>query len=211
MLYVFVVSERWSGALPNLSGSSFLLKYLNLIRIGGSVMSIEQRCGIVRHLEASTQSAGIPSCRETHVLIELPSISICRAHNENSGLFSEYQDWFLSEPFARESPDPQRVLLRKTIVPGSARRSWEEQLELLSSEERVPTANSVVLALVVAICAGAAPPFKGSYVRTATVVAPGHHVCVGYSQKQGIEISMYWRDTRRIARLGLAAERIAAC
>jgi len=92
--------------------------------------------------------------KDTHILVAIFPISIFEIRNKaKRELFerydeSRYQDNFDDLSFAEERGEVNWQLIRKTPVPGSTSKTWEEQLSLLGKDDEVPTAQTLVYTII---------------------------------------------------------------
>ncbi|MFI5240448.1 MAG: hypothetical protein ACHQUB_01945 [Candidatus Saccharimonadia bacterium] len=90
-------------------------------------------------------------CRQTHVLIECPPVSISELFLAFRELFEENSGIsLLREAYATDPIEPEWYLVRKEIYPGSTSQSWDLQRSLLERHNLVtPTPNIVIYAIVI--------------------------------------------------------------
>jgi hypothetical protein len=86
------------------------------------------------------------------------------------------------------------ILVRKTAVPGSENQTWQDQVKLLSSVERVPRAVEVSWAVMVYKFVHDENLFEKGFVRTSTISADGLHVNVGGFGQYGFTVNNDYDD-----------------
>lgn len=132
---------------------------------------------------------------DTHVLVAVFPLSIleirrrCVARN----FFYSHEDaWYETQAFAREKGETGWALVRKTPVPNSTSKTWQEQQVLLSKEEETPTACVMVYTIIGHYLATGERLFENVYVRCSDVDSDGDRVYVGQFLAYGLYIYYFW-------------------
>ena len=94
--------------------------------------------------------------------------------------------------------------LRKTIVPRSTSKMWNEQKALLSKKERVPNAAEVTWGVIAYKLARDEFLLPSIYARTNSVSVDDSHVSVGYFSVACLSVVSYWSNPILVT-VGLAA------
>lgn len=146
--------------------------------------------------------------KDTHILIAVFPLSILEIRNriERKLFFSHEDSWYNNQDFAKEQEEIGWQLICKTAVDNSFSKNWQEQQALLTENEKVPTAQSMVYAIIGHYLATGEQLFENTYVRTDSLASDGGRVDVGYFDSGGLYISSYW-DSSRSGSLGLASSR----
>ena len=91
--------------------------------------------------------------KDTHLLVAVLPLSILDLRGKVDRTLFYNQTWYRSgndskspEAFAQAPGEPSWQLVRKTAVPGSASKNWDEQLALLGADEEVPEARVMIYA-----------------------------------------------------------------
>jgi len=124
--------------------------------------------------------------------------------------FPKTRGWYYSERerFSRDEKATTKWLkLRKDPFPGSAGKSWEEQIALLTDVEYVPNDAEVEWGVTAYKAVRDIYLLPNVLVRTASrdAVVRGH-VYMGYFAEKGLHISGYW-DSSKSVPLGIASAR----
>src|SRR3989338_3538866 len=112
----------------------------------GITLSSEERNAL---LTIPFSKAELEECKDTHLLTAILPLSILQMDERNKELIKEGKlpqgtkllydasetSWYHNEPFAKEKGTAHWALIRKTIVPDSTSKTYEEQLGLLAGEE----------------------------------------------------------------------------
>lgn len=146
--------------------------------------------------------------KNTHILVAVFPLSILeiRGKMQNKGLLYN-QDWYNKEPFAKEPGHVSWQLVRKTPVPNSTSKNWQEQQSLLSSNDEVPTAQVMVYTIIGHHLSTGKRLFEKVYVRCSDVSSLDYHVYVGCFDSAGLDVSNYWGGYRNNIGVGLASAR----
>ena len=127
---------------------------------------------------------------------------------ECSYLYSKKGGWYeWKEVFARNDKVTCRwLVLRKTPVPNSTRKTWSEQEKLLSDFEVVPNVAEMVWGLTTYKAVRNVCLLHSVYVRTSSVDSHGNLVVVGDFGGDGLSIAV-WHDGRSVDYVGLSSSR----
>jgi len=149
----------------------------------------------------------LAALKDTHVLVAVFPMSILdiRGKVEGKGLFY-VQDWYNRQAFAKDRGEVGWRLVRKTPVPDSTSKSWDEQQALLSKDDETPKAQVMVYTTIGHFLATGERLFERVYVRCSDLSSDGPRVYVGCFGAYGLFVSYYWGD-RRDDRIGLSAAR----
>ena len=156
---------------------------------------------------------GIPStpkvlkeCKDTHILVPMPALSIMEIRAlVPAGTFWD-SNWYNDEAFANgEKCRPGWHLIRKTAVPDSTGKCYDEQVALLGSEEEVPPACELVYAAVISKLVRDDKLFSRGWVRSSSLSSAGCRVHVSFCG-DGLVIDD-WCDVARYDDLGVASSR----
>lgn len=79
--------------------------------------------------------------------------------------------------------------IRKKIIPDSTNKNWNEQLQLLSNDEKVPNAAELSWFITTLYKVRRVKFFKNVYVRTCSVTAQHRHAVVGLFSKHMLDIN----------------------
>ena len=159
----------------------------------------------------------LQSCCETHVLVACGALSFMDVWGQQSELFDREFDpinndedciatdckmWFGTpeEEWARRPIKAGWQLVRKQLVGFATGKTWEEQKELLESDEQVPSAS--VLAQVILIhyletLSGSKPErlFEKVVARSSDTTPYDTQVHLGYFDQDGLVVAG-WDDDR---------------
>jgi len=96
----------------------------------------------------------LESCKNTHVLVAVFPLSILEIRGRVDrklfyyGFLSYEGDWYNGRSFARDRGEISWQLVRRTPIPNSTNKTYNEQLTLLTKDEEVPTARVMVYATI---------------------------------------------------------------
>src|SRR5439155_982570 len=124
---------------------------------------------------------------------------------DQRGIFNPLS-WYDREPFALTGDGPRYRQVRTQPVPGSARKTFAQQVALLAQGEEVPTARMVLAAVVIHFLATGQRLLPNVYVRCADQTSRGDRVCVGHFVSDGLRMSVDLVDSR-YGPVGLASSR----
>ena len=140
------------------------------------------------------------SMKDTHILVAVFPLSILDIRGKVSSsaprLFSN-ADWYSKESFARARGECGWQLVRKTPVPGSMYKTWNEQQALLANNEETPTAQVMVYTIIGHFLATGERLFEKSYVRCSDLDSDGQRVYVGGFDFRRLLVSYCWDDNPR--------------
>jgi hypothetical protein len=159
--------------------------------------------------EVPFSEAVLRECVSTHVLVAtLPlSISDIRSKVDRELFCSHEGAWYNNEAFASVKPNRAHwLLIRKTEVPGSLSKTWQDQQALLGKDEEVPTSQEVVYMTILYYLVTGERLFQNLYVRTRDVSSSGYRVDVGYFDESGLDVNGCWGDSTD-GHLGCSAAR----
>ena len=150
----------------------------------------------------------LESVKDTHILIVVLPMSILDIQGKvlnKSNKFLNHNLWCSSEKFVRSrgENDWGWRLVRKTPMPESIGKDWDEQQQLLGTEEVVPTAQVMVYTIVGHYLATGERLFENSHVRCSNFNSSSEHISVGGFGADGLNTCPY-RDRDRDPRLGLS-------
>ena len=158
--------------------------------------------------EVPFTEATLEECKNTHVLAAVFPLSILEIRGKilgNQRLFYN-QDWYNRESFAKDRREAEWHLVRKTPVPNSTGKTWNEQQALLAKNEETPTARVMVYTIIGHFLATGERLFENIYVRCSDVVSSGCRVYVGGFASVGLSVSDDWGGGRS-GSVGLASAR----
>ena len=141
----------------------------------------------------------LESCKDTHILVAVFPVSILavRAKVERKLFYSHEGSWYNKEPFAKDRGEIGWRLVRKTPVPDSTSKTWDEQQALLDKSEETPSAQVMVYTIIGHYLATGERLFeKLPVVRTNSVDSGGDRVGVGYFDQDGLHVDRWWVDRR---------------
>lgn len=141
----------------------------------------------------------------TYIKVDIKPKSINQLRKENSDLFYN-QTWYDKEKFATTKPKAQTLWVRTNEVPASRNLSWDMQQECLLRGDEVPTANTLIQAIIQHYKKTGERLFSYCYVSTRDVASVGFRVRLGYFDADGLRVFYSW-DDRRVSGLGLASSR----
>ena len=150
----------------------------------------------------------LEACRDTHILVAVFPMSILdiRGACKDQGLFYN-QDWYNKEAFAKDKGEIGWHLIRKTPVPESLNKTWDDQQQaLLGKDDETPKAVVMVYIIIGHYKATNERLFEKVWVRCSSLDSDGHHISVGCFGAKGLVVYDYWNDCRSVG-LGLASAR----
>jgi len=137
-------------------------------------------------------------------------LSLLEVRNIHPKLFySEAGGWYIEqeEKFScKDKVVSGWLMLRKTPVPGSTSKTWNEQRGLLTKEEYVPNTPEMVWGITRYKEVSNAYLLSNIYARTSSVNSDNNHVIIGGFDSGGLKISNRWDDGRR-NRVGVSSAR----
>lgn len=158
--------------------------------------------------EVPFTEATLEECKDSHVLVAVFPLSIIEIHGKiPSGQRLFYnRDWYNEESFAKDRGETEWQLVRKTPVPNSTGKTWQEQWSLLAKDEETPKARVIVYTIIGHYLATSERLFDRIYVRCSDVVSDGYRVSIGRFGSRGLGVGRSW-DVDRHDHLGLASVR----
>lgn len=147
--------------------------------------------------------------KDTHILIAVfpfSILSIREKEAKNLFYYSHKDFWYSQEPFAKERGQIGWRLIRKTPVPDSTSKNWEEQQTLLNKQEEVPSAQAMVYTIIGHCLKTGERLFGGIYVYTSSLDSGGCCVPVGVFDLVGLAVGSGWVGHRNDF-LGLSSAR----
>lgn len=150
----------------------------------------------------------LTACKDTHVLIAVFTLSILEVRGKVKDKASLFygQDWFNKEAFASDRGEASWQLVRKTPVPNSTNKTWDQQQTLLTESETTPSARVMVYTIIGHYMATRERLFECIYVRCSDVDSDDNRVRVGYFGSRGLCVDSD-SDDARIDILGVSSAR----
>ena len=146
--------------------------------------------------EIPFSEAVLEQSKDTHVLVAVFPLSVLDIRGKmDSKLFYD-QWWYNKESFTRERGEVSWQLVRKTPVPDSTSKNWEEQQSLIGKDDEVPTTQVMVYTIIGHYLITGERLFEHIYVRTSSVDSDGGRVIVGGFVSEGLSIGRDWLDNR---------------
>ncbi len=145
--------------------------------------------------------------RETHILAAVFPFSVLQIREAaKSGTFVSYGDaWYNAQAFASRKGQPSWWIVRKTAVPNSTSKTWNEQQALHGSQDETPTARVAVYTMTGHYLATGEKIFSDVWVRCSDLDSAGSRVYVRFIP-EGVSVSAY-EDGDRHGYLGVASAR----
>ncbi len=154
------------------------------------------------------------ACRETHVLIAVMRISIMDMHsrfyNHQPAMFYSKQEWprdkyHITRDFINDRGNElEWHLVAKTPVGDSTKKTWNEQKEMLSETNDIPTARVLIYTLIGYFLVSGERLFSSIDVRCRKFDMGNHDTCVGRFDSGGFRI---YDSNDRKGTIGLASVR----
>ncbi len=149
-----------------------------------------------------------------HILVPGPISDLCLldVRKLESDLFigpADHSGWWEEETF----PQSDRVnkgewlLARKTDVPNSRSKKWDEQSELIAASEYVPNVAEVAYGMLVYYKVKGIRLFPDHYVNTSSVDTRGFQVKIGGFGQLGISVPFLFTAGRRASNIGICSAR----
>ncbi len=157
----------------------------------------------------------LQGCKDTHVLVAYIPTSIVSVRAKTAGAklppnhrMFYGQDWYDKNDVGNGVSALEWHLVRKTSVPDSKSKTWQDQKSLVDSTkiDEVPEANVMVYAIIGHFLSTGERLFEKEYVRTSTLDSDGRHVVVGSFDSVGLLVNG-WDDDRRSDDIGVASSR----
>lgn len=137
-------------------------------------------------------------------------MSLLDVRSAKSGHFySKTEGWYADakQKFSRaDKVSLGWLMIRKTPVPNSTNKNWDEQSALLAKVEYVPNAAEMSWFITVFYDVRGVRLFEGVYVRTSSLDSGGDRVDVGGFGAKGLSVSNRWYYGRGSG-LGVASAR----
>ena len=132
-------------------------------------------------------------CKNNHILVADLGLSIfeIRKRVDHKLFYSHEDDWGNDARFVEETAIPCWRLIRKEMVPDSTNKTWQEQCQLLTGDEEVPSARVMVYTIILNYLATGERMFECVNVRTSTVDSNGDHIDVGRFDLTGLGVTSY--------------------
>jgi len=156
----------------------------------------------------------LSQCKNTHILVAYAPMAIVAVRAKtasvklppNHRMFYQ-QDWYDSNAVGNDVGTLEWQLVRKTSVPESKSKTWQDQQRLLAHQiEETPEANVMVYTIIGHFLSTGERLFENEYVRTRTFGPDGDHVRVGDVPSGGLHVAYYW-DGRCRDCVGLSSAR----
>lgn len=128
--------------------------------------------------------------KDTHILIAVFRLSILDI-KDKIDLFENFRDH--KEAFAKDRGKTSWYLVRKTSVPGSTSKSWNEQQAMLPKNEETLSAQVMAYTIIGHYLATGERLFDDVQVRTSSVDSGGHRVNVGPGHFS-LHVNTWWDD-----------------
>lgn len=142
--------------------------------------------------------AELREVKDTHILIAVFPMSTLdiRGKVERQLFYSHENAWYNSQAFAKEKKEVSWQLVRKTPVPNSTSKTWQEQQAILAKNEETPKVQVMVYTIIGHFLATGEWLFENVYVRCSDVDSRGDRVDVGSFDAEGLRVSGHWDDDR---------------
>lgn len=136
----------------------------------------------------------LESVKDTHILIAVFPASILdiRGKVERKLFYSHNDSWYNRESFAKDRGKIGWRLVRKTPVPDSTSKNWDEQRTLLDKSEKTPSAQVMVYTIIGHFLATGERLFENIDVRTSSVSSVGGRVRIGSFNQDGLDVDRGW-------------------
>ncbi|MBU2633570.1 hypothetical protein KJ751_03670 [Patescibacteria group bacterium] len=146
--------------------------------------------------------------KDTHILVAVLPLSILDIKGKvDCSLFWSKEDaWYHSEKFAKDKGQAGWHLVRKTIVPNSTSKNWNEQQALLTDNEETPIARIMVYTIIGHYLNTGERLFENIYARCSNLDSDGSRVNVGSFDSGGLTVYSF-RDDDRFDNIGVSSSR----
>lgn len=138
-------------------------------------------------------------------------MSLLEIRGLNAQLFySKSGGWYVENKlkFPREDKvNAEWLMFRKTTIPNSTSKTWDEQQKLLSELEYVPNAPEMAWGITTYKEVRDIYLLPDIYARTSSLDSDGRRVHVGHFDSDGLHVYYYWVVFRRGDDLGLSSAR----
>lgn len=143
----------------------------------------------------------LTECKDTHILVAYVPISIVDVRTKTASMklpakhrMFYQQDWCDKDKFDKAGV-LEWHLIRKTSVPDSKSKTWQEQRNLFDSKiDEIPEANLLVYTIIGYFLNTGERLFEKERVRTRTLGLGGGHVSIGDFGPEGLFINNCWDD-----------------
>ena len=160
--------------------------------------------------EISFSEAVLRECKDTHVLVCVPALSILDIRIKRQLFHNNHDDaWYNRQRFAKDKWQVGWYLISQTAVSDSKSKNWNEQKALLQDFEIIPSARIMIYTIISHFLATGKRLFEKGYIRTSSVASCDciSHVVVGYFGSQGLNINDCYWNKHCYNDLGLASAR----
>jgi hypothetical protein len=174
------------------------------------------------------------ACKHTHVLVAVFPLSILDIRSRvdrdlfscnclgNSHPDSTHENfWYNKQAFAEDRGQIGWHLVRKTPVPGSDMKTWNEQQKFLGKDEEMPSARVMVYTMVGRYLSTRqrlfakipenrrwGKPWERPYIRCSDSLSSDNHVVVGcFDYNDGVSIERWYLDDKWYDDVGIAPAR----
>jgi hypothetical protein len=126
--------------------------------------------------------ATLEEYKNSHVLVAFLPMSILEIRRAvKRELFHDHESaWYNRESFASNGGSAGWCLLRKTGLPNSRGKTWNEQIRLLAKGEEVPPACVVTYTVAGHLLATGEKLFNEAPVRCSDINSTGKHIYISY-------------------------------
>lgn len=143
--------------------------------------------------EVPFSEAVLEACKDTHVLVAVLPMSVMSLWQKTKHLFYSKDDpWYCEEGFAKKRGQAGWHLVRKTIVPNSTSKTWQEQQSLLGKDEETPTARVLIYTVILTFLATGERLLPNIYARVSDLDSGGLRVDVGSFGEDGLDVFFDW-------------------
>jgi hypothetical protein len=126
---------------------------------------------------------------------------------QSAHFYTKTGGWYADQKFGREDKTSFGwLMIKKTPIENSTRKTWNEQGKLLSALEKVPNAAEMCWFITTYFEVRGVRLFEGVYVRTSSLDSGGDRVSVGFFGSDGLRVNDYWGGNR-FGDVGLSAAR----
>lgn len=116
--------------------------------------------------------------RDDHLLVAVFPLSILEISSQTPA--APCYAWYISKAFACDYGKPNWHLIRKGAVVGSCAMTWNQQMSLVRAEQEVPTARTMVYAIVGIFLATGERIFSDSAARCGDTYGADNRVYLGF-------------------------------
>lgn len=164
-----------------------------------------RRFELVGFAEVPVTDEELEEVKDSHILVAVPSVSIVsmRENVAKKNVYPADNTWHIERikgkefkhPFVARTGFPGWRLVRKTAVPKSTSKTWDEQLPLLGKNDEVPSSRVLCYTIAGHYLKNDEKLFTDVWVRTSDVVSFGLRVHVWFDA-DGVGVGGYWDDRR---------------